>query len=114
MAELSAEQSAALVQRQSQEDLKSLILAFQRDGSVSGDFVDPIASEEDEEARAAAEEARDAQLANSDLFAEPVSAAPSEEELAGNLEAAQAAGEVEEEAAAPKASSKKAPAEAAA
>jgi hypothetical protein len=112
VAELTAAQSEALVQRQSQDDLKSLILAFQRDGSVSGEFADPLEGIEDGDEKAAAEEARDEELANSVLFSEVASNAPTEEELAGNAEAAEAAGEVEEEAAAPKASKQKASASA--
>ena len=106
MAELTAEQSAGLEQRRSLQDLNDLILAFQRDGSVSGEFVDPIEAVEDADEKAAAVAARDEAIANSVLFSEVATAAPTEEELAGNAEAAEAAGEVEEEAAAPKASAK--------
>lgn len=108
MAELTAQQAAGLEQRRSAQDLQDLLLMFQRDGSVSGEFVDPIASVEDADEKAAAEEARDEAIANSPLQAPDVQTGPSEEELAGNLEAAQEAGEIEEEAAAPKASKQKA------
>ena len=110
MAELTAAQSTALVERRSQQDLNDLILVFQRDGSVSGDFADPFAALEGDE-KTEAEEARDEAIANSQLLIEPPVAGPSEEELSGNLEAAQLAGEVEEEAPAPKTGKKAAAAE---
>jgi hypothetical protein len=100
VASLTEAQFDALRQRRSNQDLADLILVLERDGELSVEGGGREVEVEDEETKEAASAARDEAIANSLLLSEPQGPVQvSEEEAKGNLEAAQAAGEVEEEAA---------------
>ena len=90
MPNLTEQQWGDLKRRRSQQDLNDLIAALELEGSVA---VDGHTPPEDEEAKANLEE----QVANSRLFDEIPDGAPpaTDEETAGNVEAAEDAGELE-------------------
>lgn len=97
---LTEQQFADLKRRRSTQDLNDLLAVLERDGSIAVEGGGSAIEGDDEDAVKAAEEARDTAIANSRLLSESADgpAAPSDEELKGNLEAAKAAGEVDEEA----------------